>query len=166
MPLYLKSHSYGEYVFDWSWADAWRRSGLDYYPKLVTAMPFTPATGPRLCTAPGTMPSECLDIALQAIQTLSEQTDISPPGTCCFPRKRSARNYWQPGCTARRNPVPLVQRWLQQLRRFSGHLQQPQTQITETRTHTRGGARADAGNTYRAATSARKSGSSFTISTN
>ena len=50
MPLYLKSHSYGEYVFDWSWADAWRQSGLDYYPKLVTAIPFTPATGPRLCT--------------------------------------------------------------------------------------------------------------------
>jgi predicted N-acyltransferase len=49
MPMYLKSHSYGEYVFDWSWADAWRRSGLDYYPKLVSAIPFTPATGPRLC---------------------------------------------------------------------------------------------------------------------
>ncbi len=48
MPLYLKSHSYGEYVFDWSWADAWQQGGLDYYPKLVTASPFTPATGPRL----------------------------------------------------------------------------------------------------------------------
>ena len=55
MPLYLKSHSYGEYVFDWSWADAWRQSGLDYYPKLVTAIPFTPATGPRLCTAQALM---------------------------------------------------------------------------------------------------------------
>ena len=49
-PGFLKSHSYGEYVFDWSWADAWRRSGLDYYPKLVTGVPFTPATGPRLWT--------------------------------------------------------------------------------------------------------------------
>ena len=47
-PAFLKSHSYGEYVFDWSWADAWQRSGFDYYPKLVTAAPFTPATGPRL----------------------------------------------------------------------------------------------------------------------
>lgn len=49
LPLYLKSHSYGEYVFDWSWADAWQRQGLQYYPKLLSAIPFTPATGPRLC---------------------------------------------------------------------------------------------------------------------
>ncbi|MBB3048450.1 hypothetical protein FHR99_002724 [Litorivivens lipolytica] len=48
LPLYLKYHSYGEYVFDWSWADAWHRNGLDYYPKLLSAIPFTPATGPRL----------------------------------------------------------------------------------------------------------------------
>ena len=48
MPTYLKTHSYGEYVFDWSWADAWQRMGLRYYPKLVTAVPFTPATGQRL----------------------------------------------------------------------------------------------------------------------
>jgi predicted N-acyltransferase len=48
MPLYLKSHSYGEYVFDWAWADAYHRHGLDYYPKLLCAVPFTPAAGPRL----------------------------------------------------------------------------------------------------------------------
>jgi uncharacterized protein len=47
-PLYLKAHSYGEYVFDWSWADAYRRNGLSYYPKLLSAIPFTPITGPRL----------------------------------------------------------------------------------------------------------------------
>jgi len=51
MPLYLKGHSYGEYVFDWSWADAYRRHGRRYYPKLVSAIPFTPATGPRLIAA-------------------------------------------------------------------------------------------------------------------
>jgi predicted N-acyltransferase len=48
MPLYLKSHSYGEYVFDWGWAEAYHKHGLDYYPKLLCAVPFTPATGPRL----------------------------------------------------------------------------------------------------------------------
>ena len=48
MPLYVKSHSYGEYVFDWAWADAYRRNGLDYYPKLLSAIPFTPVSGPRL----------------------------------------------------------------------------------------------------------------------
>jgi predicted N-acyltransferase len=53
MPLYQKAHSWGEFVFDWSWADAYRRSGLDYYPKLVSAAPFTPATGPRLLIAAG-----------------------------------------------------------------------------------------------------------------
>lgn len=48
MPLYLKSHSRGEYVFDHSWADAFQRHGLRYYPKLLSAVPFTPVTGPRL----------------------------------------------------------------------------------------------------------------------
>jgi len=48
MPLYLKSHSWGEFVFDFSWAEAYRRAGLRYYPRLVSAVPFTPATGPRL----------------------------------------------------------------------------------------------------------------------
>jgi uncharacterized protein len=46
--LYRKSHSYGEYVFDWSWADAYRRHGLPYYPKLLGAVPFTPVPGSRL----------------------------------------------------------------------------------------------------------------------
>ena len=48
LPLYAKSHSYGEYVFDWAWADAYRRHGRRYYPKLVAAIPFTPVTGPRI----------------------------------------------------------------------------------------------------------------------
>ena len=48
LPLYAKTHSYGEYVFDWGWADAYRRYGRRYYPKLVAAIPFTPVPGPRL----------------------------------------------------------------------------------------------------------------------
>jgi len=48
MPLFVKSHSYGEYVFDWAWAEAHERHGLDYYPKLLCAVPFTPVRGPRL----------------------------------------------------------------------------------------------------------------------
>ncbi|MGD1876606.1 MAG: GNAT family N-acetyltransferase [Kiloniellaceae bacterium] len=51
-PLYLKSHSYGEYVFDWNWADAYERAGGRYYPKLQCSVPFTPATGPRLLVNP------------------------------------------------------------------------------------------------------------------
>lgn len=51
-PLYLKSHSYGEYVFDWGWADAYERAGGRYYPKLQCAVPFTPVPGPRLLVRP------------------------------------------------------------------------------------------------------------------
>jgi hypothetical protein len=52
-PCYLKSHSYGEYVFDHAWAHAYERAGGDYYPKLQIAVPFTPVTGPRLLVRPG-----------------------------------------------------------------------------------------------------------------
>ncbi len=52
-PLYVKSHSQGEYIFDHAWADAWERAGGRYYPKLQIAVPFTPATGRRFLTAPG-----------------------------------------------------------------------------------------------------------------
>ncbi len=53
MPLYAKSHSQGEYIFDHSWADAYERAGGSYYPKLQSAVPFTPVTGPRLICRPG-----------------------------------------------------------------------------------------------------------------
>jgi len=52
MPLYLKTHSHGEFVFDWAWAEAYARHGLDYYPKLLTAIPYSPVTGPRIGLAP------------------------------------------------------------------------------------------------------------------
>ena len=48
MPIYLKEHSYGEYVFDWSWAEAFHKSGLNYYPKMISAIPFSPITGRRI----------------------------------------------------------------------------------------------------------------------
>lgn len=50
LPNYIKAHSYGEYVFDWVWAEAYERNGLEYYPKALTAVPMTPVTGPRLLT--------------------------------------------------------------------------------------------------------------------
>lgn len=50
IPLYAKGHSYGEFVFDWAWADAYQRNGLEYYPKWLSAIPFTPVPGPRLLT--------------------------------------------------------------------------------------------------------------------
>jgi uncharacterized protein len=68
MPLYVKAHSYGEYVFDWSWADAYRRHGRRYYPKLVCAIPFTPATGPRLIAGTSTLRGQLLDGALALLE--------------------------------------------------------------------------------------------------
>jgi uncharacterized protein len=64
MPLYAKAHSYGEYVFDWGWADAYRRYGRRYYPKLVAAIPFTPVPGPRLLAAHAETRRALLDAAL------------------------------------------------------------------------------------------------------
>ena len=56
VPLYAKTHSYGEYVFDWGWAEAFERAGRRYYPKLLSAVPFTPVPGPRLLVRPGAPP--------------------------------------------------------------------------------------------------------------
>ncbi|GAB4357946.1 MAG: GNAT family N-acetyltransferase [Immundisolibacter sp.] len=66
-PVYVKEHSYGEYVFDWAWADAYQHAGRRYYPKLVVAVPFTPVTGPRLLLAPGTDEAALLETAGQAL---------------------------------------------------------------------------------------------------
>jgi len=63
LPLYAKSHSYGEYVFDWGWPDAYRRYGRRYYPKLVAAVPFTPVPGPRLLAADAATRTALLDCA-------------------------------------------------------------------------------------------------------
>lgn len=52
VPLFLKDHSFGEFVFDWAWADAYQRHGLDYYPKLVASVPYTPVSGDRILLAP------------------------------------------------------------------------------------------------------------------
>jgi len=66
LPLYVKSHSYGEYVFDHAWADALERAGGRYYPKLLTAVPFTPATGRRLLATEAGVRSGLIDAARQA----------------------------------------------------------------------------------------------------
>lgn len=72
MPLYIKYHSYGEYVFDWSWAEAYAKHGLNYYPKLLNAIPFTPATGPRLALSDD-IPSEEQEIIFSDITRRIEQ---------------------------------------------------------------------------------------------
>ncbi len=63
LPLYLKPHSWGEFVFDFAWADAYHRAGLRYYPRLVSAVPFTPASGSRLLAADDVTRGQLLDAA-------------------------------------------------------------------------------------------------------
>jgi len=72
-PLYLKDHSYGEYVFDWAWADAYQRHGLAYYPKLLGAVPFTPVPGPRLLASS----DEWRALLLRSIEQLARNAGLS-----------------------------------------------------------------------------------------
>jgi predicted N-acyltransferase len=76
-PLYLKSHSQGEYIFDHAWADAYERAGGQYYPKLLSAAPFTPATGPRLLVRPGVDVEEARRILLGGGLALCERYGAS-----------------------------------------------------------------------------------------
>ena len=77
MPLYLKGHSQGEYVFDHSWADAFQRAGGRYYPKLLGAVPFTPATGPRFLAHPHADAATVREALLQGSLTLVERLGVS-----------------------------------------------------------------------------------------
>ncbi len=72
-PVYLKSHSYGEYVFDWAWADAYQRHGLHYYPKLLCAVPFTPVPGSRLLARD----PASRRILLRALQKIAQRSELS-----------------------------------------------------------------------------------------
>ena len=114
MPLYEKAHSYGEYVFDWGWADAYRRYGRRYYPKLVCAIPFTPVPGPRLLGDRPAVKGALLDAALgivadgdaSSLHVLFIEGDDR--AACDAPGHHRAH----------RRAVPLAQRRLSRLRRF------------------------------------------------
>jgi len=76
MPLYLKEHSMGEYVFDYAWANAYHQNGLEYYPKLVTAVPFTPSTGSRVRCTEDLNQQHCRQIIDEVIN-IAEDTEAS-----------------------------------------------------------------------------------------
>ena len=84
MPLYLKQHSWGEYVFDQQWAEAYQQQGLDYYPKWLTAIPLTPCQGTRIVIQAAIDPLEVMHTLLNFIKQLSEQHGISS-WHCLFP---------------------------------------------------------------------------------
>ena len=91
LPLYLKHDSQGEFIFDWSWADAYAQAGLSYYPKLVCAVPFTPATGQRFMVRIQTDFSSIATKLLNAARELGNELGVSSLHVL-FPTK-SERNY-------------------------------------------------------------------------
>ena len=86
LPLYLKHHSYGEYVFDWAWADAYQRHGLNYYPKLLSAVPFTPVCGQRVLAATVVRRQLLIKAALE----LARETRVSSLHCLYPPAEQSA----------------------------------------------------------------------------
>ena len=88
--LYLKTNSYGEYIFDWAWAQAYREHGLSYYPKLVAAVPFTPATGPKLLVRPDVGKAERVAVMralLDAARGLGEEWRVSSSHALFLPEE-------------------------------------------------------------------------------
>ncbi|MGD9603076.1 MAG: GNAT family N-acetyltransferase [Gammaproteobacteria bacterium] len=83
LPLYVRDNSYGEFVFDWAWADAYERAGGRYYPKLVTAVPFTPVSGPRLLLGADSPPDTAARLVDAAIR-LADDNQLSS-WHCLFP---------------------------------------------------------------------------------
>ncbi|MEO7404782.1 MAG: GNAT family N-acetyltransferase, partial [Burkholderiales bacterium] len=81
LPLYLKSHSRGEYVFDWAWADAYERHGMRYYPKLLAAIPFSPVSAPKILAATDTIRMLLADTALELAKQVSSLHILFPTET-------------------------------------------------------------------------------------
>ncbi|WP_416377405.1 GNAT family N-acetyltransferase [Cellvibrio sp. NN19] len=77
VPGYIKTHSYGEYVFDWSWADAYRRYGYAYYPKWINAIPFTPCVGPRVLCHTDIAQTQLLDFVVQTLHAKCSAENLS-----------------------------------------------------------------------------------------
>ncbi|NIB39455.1 N-acetyltransferase [Pseudomaricurvus alkylphenolicus] len=121
MPLYLKFHSYGEYVFDWAWADAYRRNGLDYYPKLLSAIPFTPATGARIGIANHVDASEVYQHISEFLNHHCQEQGISS-WHCLFHREED-RPFWNDQVTLERRGCQFhwVNRGYADFADFLGH---------------------------------------------
>jgi hypothetical protein len=99
-PAYAKTNSEGEFVFDWSWADLANRMGIAYYPKLVLAVPFTPATGDRVLVHPKRDRAETIAIFAQGLRSLVKELELSSAHVL-FPREDEARAWAEAGFAIR-----------------------------------------------------------------
>lgn len=100
LPGYNKTHSYGEYVFDWAWADAYRRHGFPYYPKWVNAIPFTPCSGPRLLCKPATQTADFIASVIKVLSTYCIEQDFSG-WHCLFPKEDLSGLFQEAGIVQR-----------------------------------------------------------------
>jgi predicted N-acyltransferase len=100
MPMYIKTDSHGEFIFDWSWADAFYRNGLDYYPKVVSAIPFTPASGPRLCVLDESKRTHISSLIKEGIEEISIELGISS-AHILLPEKKELTPYVDSGFSTR-----------------------------------------------------------------
>jgi predicted N-acyltransferase len=100
VPAYLKGNSEGEFVFDWSWASVAERLGVEYYPKLVAAVPFTPATGDRVLIAPGEDPTRLRALVADALAVVAEKLSTSSAHVL-FPREDEAAAFAERGWALR-----------------------------------------------------------------
>lgn len=103
-PAYVKTNSEGEFVFDWSWADLARRMGLDYYPKLVFAVPFTPASGHRVLVHPSIDRGDVVAAFARATRPVLSELGLSS-GHVLFPNEDEARIWAAEGNLAIRHGV-------------------------------------------------------------
>ncbi|HSO34654.1 MAG TPA: GNAT family N-acetyltransferase [Labilithrix sp.] len=99
-PAYAKTNSEGEFVFDWSWADLAGRMGIDYYPKLVLAVPFTPATGDRVLVHPKRDRGEMVAIFAQGVRQLVKELELSSAHVL-FPQEDEAKAWGEAGFSMR-----------------------------------------------------------------
>ena len=90
LPLYVKSHSYGEYVFDWAWAEAYEKNGLNYYPKLIAAIPFSPITSQRLLVASVNNASQIQSLMVETLEEITRSNQFSGAHVL-FPNEDSAK---------------------------------------------------------------------------
>jgi len=87
LPLYIKFNSYGEFVFDWAWADAYQQNNIRYYPKLLTSIPYTPATGPRLLIKNSETYNKIADTLINSVLSFAEKSRVSSYH-CLFTNKK------------------------------------------------------------------------------
>jgi hypothetical protein len=142
LPLYIKSHSHGDFIYDWSWAAAYRQLGRQYYPKLMSCLPHTPVAGTRLLVAEGPHSAAIRQALVEAAKALANRCAASSWHVALATEAETDLLRSDGAADQSRRPVSLARSRLRRLRRLSGHLQCGQAPQGPRRTPTGRGERA------------------------